>query len=786
MNEYYVPGFTDYLNSTVSPAAMTATGTPDAAAPLSLSATLAQLDELQRGRYERPVAGQTASGLSTLDGVSGLQFITNKGRAASVKANRSGFVPLVEGAEYRLTNERKKQYGVAASGVGEEGLKSIYAAARNLSATQGKKADWVVEMKDPASGQWVKVADDDPKTSPLKVAGKIIGTALPIAVSVIPGLQFAGPVLSSALAGGAGAALAGRDPLKGAVMGGLSAAGGQVLGSALQSGGALGTNLAANAARALGTGLGATAGGLVTGQNLQNALLGGVTAGGLSYLGGELFKPGGPQTPEGLAADFDAEFSSPGGGAPGGGVISGGVSPSNLGVVGPDGITVTGLRSPTFTPAAGPNFGTFAPSFASGEQRLRDIQRDSSTDVNDEFIIDENGNLIRNPNAIVVTATRTPTTVPATGVNLGSLNLDPATQKAVEDYADKNLTEEQKKGLTAGDWIQLAGLALSGLGAITGSGGGGSGTSRIPGGLGGGLSSTFKAQLPAATMPGLTAATAGPRTPQELANQGLRSPQDYYRYGYGPEQSFFKGVPQGAPNTSTAFTGYETPFKGLERMAEGGYVGDEESIAAQELAALRDYEGEREYRRRPRFSTQHSFGGDDFSNYSLAVPVGDRAELLLNAFGRGLIPEEVLLGGSYDLGDGMRARASHMLGGGTDYGLSVPFLGGDLDIGASAPRGFVPKGVRALYSKRFEEGGYAVGGEGDGRDDKVPALLSDGEYVMDAETVAMLGNGSSKAGAKALDDFRVRIRKHKGANLSRGKFSHNAKKPEKYLKKGRA
>lgn len=651
MNEYYVPGFTDYLNSTVSPAAMTATGTPDAAAPLSLSATLAQLDKLQRGRYDRPVAGQTASGLSTLDGVSGLQFITNKGRAASVKANRSGFVPLVEGAEYRLTNERKKQYGVAASGVGEEGLKSIYATARNLSATQGKKADWVVEMKDPATGQWAKVADDDPKTSPLKVAGKIIGTALPIAVSLIPGLQFAGPVLSSALAGGAGAALAGRDPLKGAVMGGLSAAGGQVLGSALQSGGALGTNLAANAARAVGTGLGATAGGLVTGQNLQNALLGGVTAGGLSYLGGELFKPGGPQTPEGLAADFDAEFSSPGGGAPGGGVISGGVSPSNLGVVGPDGITVTGLRSPTFTPAAGPNFGTFAPSFASGEQRLRDIQRDSSTDVNDEFIIDENGNLIRNPNAIVVTATRTPTTVPATGVNLGSLNLDPATQKAVEEYADKNLTEEQKKGLTAGDYIQLAGLALSGIGAITGSGGGGSGTSRIPGGIGGGLSPTFKAQLPAATMPGLTAATAGPRTPQELADQGLRSPQDYYRYGYGPEQSFFKGVPQGAPNTSTAFTGYETPFKGIERMAEGG---------------------------------------------------------------------------------------------------------------------------------------YAVGGEGDGRDDKVPALLSDGEYVMDAETVAMLGNGSSKAGAKALDDFRVRIRKHKGANLSRGKFSANAKKPEKYLKKGRA
>ncbi|MCV6900873.1 hypothetical protein OE165_27965, partial [Escherichia coli] len=37
---------------------------------------------------------------------------------------------------------------------------------------------------------------------------------------------------------------------------------------------------------------------------------------------------------------------------------------------------------------------------------------------------------------------------------------------------------------------------------------------------------------------------------------------DYYRYGYGPAQSFFSNVPQGAKNTSQAYTGY----------AEGGGV----------------------------------------------------------------------------------------------------------------------------------------------------------------------------------------------------------------------
>ena len=76
---------------------------------------------------------------------------------------------------------------------------------------------------------------------------------------------------------------------------------------------------------------------------------------------------------------------------------------------------------------------------------------------------------------------------------------------------------------------------------------------------------------------------------------------------------------------------------------------------------------------------------------------------------------------------------------------------------------------------------FAVRGSGDGRADEIPAMLSDGEYVIDAETVALLGNGSSEAGAKVLDRFRVNVRKHKGKELSRGKFSVKAKSPEAYL-----
>ncbi len=80
------------------------------------------------------------------------------------------------------------------------------------------------------------------------------------------------------------------------------------------------------------------------------------------------------------------------------------------------------------------------------------------------------------------------------------------------------------------------------------------------------------------------------------------------------------------------------------------------------------------------------------------------------------------------------------------------------------------------------EGRY-VRGPGTGRSDDIEARLSDGEYVMDAETVALLGDGSSDEGAKRLDAMRSNLRKHKGENLRKGKFSHKAKEPAKYMNK---
>jgi hypothetical protein len=89
------------------------------------------------------------------------------------------------------------------------------------------------------------------------------------------------------------------------------------------------------------------------------------------------------------------------------------------------------------------------------------------------------------------------------------------------------------------------------------------------------------------------------------------------------------------------------------------------------------------------------------------------------------------------------------------------------------------------YSRGSSRESFAVEGPGTGRSDDIPAVLSDGEYVIDAETVALLGDGSSRAGAKKLDELRVKVRKHKGKNLAAGKFSVNAKNPEAYMRGGR-
>ena len=91
-------------------------------------------------------------------------------------------------------------------------------------------------------------------------------------------------------------------------------------------------------------------------------------------------------------------------------------------------------------------------------------------------------------------------------------------------------------------------------------------------------------------------------------------------------------------------------------------------------------------------------------------------------------------------------------------------------------------------------GGYAAGGNprllkgpGDGMSDNIPATingrqparLADGEFVIPADVVSHLGNGSTEAGAKHLHAMMNKVRKARTGNPKQGKQI----KPQKYLPK---
>ncbi|MCA6334232.1 MAG: hypothetical protein IM664_06415 [Phenylobacterium sp.] len=60
----------------------------------------------------------------------------------------------------------------------------------------------------------------------------------------------------------------------------------------------------------------------------------------------------------------------------------------------------------------------------------------------------------------------------------------------------------------------------------------------------------------------------------------------------------------------------------------------------------------------------------------------------------------------------------------------------------------------------------------------MPALLSDGEFVIPADVVSMLGDGSSKAGAERLYSLMDEVRSHKATD----KHPPKAKSPLQYMR----
>jgi hypothetical protein len=87
----------------------------------------------------------------------------------------------------------------------------------------------------------------------------------------------------------------------------------------------------------------------------------------------------------------------------------------------------------------------------------------------------------------------------------------------------------------------------------------------------------------------------------------------------------------------------------------------------------------------------------------------------------------------------------------------------------------------------YSDGGRLLKGPGDGMSDNIPASISnrqparlaDGEFVVPADVVSHLGNGSTDAGAKVLYKMMDQVRRARTGNPKQGKQI----KPQKFIPK---
>jgi hypothetical protein len=102
-------------------------------------------------------------------------------------------------------------------------------------------------------------------------------------------------------------------------------------------------------------------------------------------------------------------------------------------------------------------------------------------------------------------------------------------------------------------------------------------------------------------------------------------------------------------------------------------------------------------------------------------------------------------------------------------------------MGAPQNRLMASGGISTLG--HYSDGGRMLKGPGDGMSDDIPATiagrqparLANEEFVIPADVVSHLGNGSSEAGANVLYDMMAKVRKARTGNSKQGKQIHAEK-----------
>jgi hypothetical protein len=183
-------------------------------------------------------------------------------------------------------------------------------------------------------------------------------------------------------------------------------------------------------------------------------------------------------------------------------------------------------------------------------------------------------------------------------------------------------------------------------------------------------------------------------------------------------------------------------------------------------------------------SDQGGLSNFGIPNLTAGIVRGQPIDLNIDQFNSPLSPVRAAEGGeidSYtdtnyqDTVSGLAKLKPNLLRGKSDFGLQKYW---------KEPTGHADGGsIEGHNPEFFSEGGLQnryVKGDGDGTSDDVPAMLANGEFVIPADVVSSLGNGSNDSGAHLLDEFLQVIREHK-RNADSRELPPDSKGPLGYL-----
>jgi hypothetical protein len=266
--------------------------------------------------------------------------------------------------------------------------------------------------------------------------------------------------------------------------------------------------------------------------------------------------------------------------------------------------------------------------------------------------------------------------------------------------------------------------------------------------------------------------------PTYAAEGGIMKLADGGGYGYPMNKN-----PDTTPNLETS---YGMAKGGIARYAPGGMIDPSMGIAAAQQGAPQN--------------NQQSYGeGIDalIGNKKRMLTKEQMDAVAMQGMSKGALKDIYGEMASQNLAKGGPAGNKDMIA--IDNYVAAA-QGGDMasvmakaqagDYNAMIALNKVRKTPNQNYAKGGHLGGYSDGGRmlkgpGDGMSDSIPgviankqpARLADGEFVVPADVVSHLGNGSTDAGAKQLYAMMNRVRKARTGNSKQGKQI----KPAKYM-----